>query len=106
MHIFEQKEAVHQTLGNMAPVALLPYSYKGERGEGFTVELEGGLPFRRCPRCRRYIHPGLDSWPLVTMPVDGRGGVRMGTSPKFVGVFSIVRGLFLVRLVGGGRGGV
>ena len=40
------------------------------------------------------------------MPVDDWKGVRVGASPEFVEVCSIVLGLFLVWLVGGGGGGV
>ena len=63
MHIFGQKEVVHQTLDDTAPLALFPYSYTGGRGERFTVKLEGRLPLRRCLGGRRYIRPDLDCWP-------------------------------------------
>ena len=39
------------------------------------------------------------------MPLDGRGGVLIGTYLKLAGVYFAVHGLFLVQLVGGrGRG--
>ena len=40
------------------------------------------------------------------MPVDDQGGVHVGASPELAKVCSAVRGLFLVRLVGGGGRGV
>ena len=42
----------------------------------------------------------------MTMPPDGQGGVLVDASPEPAGVCSAVRGLFLVRLVGGGGGRV
>ena len=46
----------------------------------------------------------VGSW--MTMPPDGRGGVLVNASLEPAGVCFAMRGLFRVRLVGGGGGGV
>ena len=46
----------------------------------------------------------VGSW--MTMPPDGRGGVLVSAYLEPAGVCFAMRGLFRVRLVGGGGGGV
>ena len=75
MHILGQKEVVHQTLGDTAPLALFLYSYTS-----------------------------LSSLKEGCHSIDDQGGVRVGVSPELAEVCPAVHGLFLVRLVGGGGG--
>ena len=98
------------SLGNRRPCTKLwatrpPTPFSHTR----TLVVEGrGLPSNMNEGCHAWTAQEVDAtfspvWATgsrMTMPPDGRGGVLVGASPESAGVFSIVRGLFRVQLVG------
>ena len=75
-------------------------------GKGLPSSLKEGCRSTAAQEVNTTLTPVWIVGSRMTVPVDDQGGVHVGASPELAKVCSAVRGLFLVRLVGGGGRGV
>ena len=101
VHVLGQKEVVHQTFSNTTPLTFFPHPYAG-RGLSFSWNVSCHSGTAREVDATYVPIRAIGSW--MTIPLDGWGGVRVGSSPEPIGVCLAVCCLFQAQL-GGGMGG-